>query len=126
LTTHLLEEAEALCDRLAILAGGRVAAQGTLDELRRLVPATEVAVIECENEGSLRARADALGLAVRRYGGRLTLLLRERTTITTLAEGLGNVGLRSIALQPVSLVHVYWETAGVEGREWTSREEATA
>lgn len=34
LTTHTLEVAEALCDRIAIMAGGRVQALGTMDELR--------------------------------------------------------------------------------------------
>ncbi len=35
LSTHTLEVAEALCDRIAILAGGRIQAIGTMDELRR-------------------------------------------------------------------------------------------
>lgn len=35
LSTHTLEVAEALCDRIAILAGGRIAALGTMEELRR-------------------------------------------------------------------------------------------
>jgi ABC-2 type transport system ATP-binding protein len=34
LTTHILEIAEQLCDRVAIISGGRVIATGTLDELR--------------------------------------------------------------------------------------------
>ncbi|MFI6939993.1 ABC transporter ATP-binding protein [Streptomyces sp. NPDC050418] len=34
LTTHYLEEAEALADRLAIIAGGRIAAEGAPAELR--------------------------------------------------------------------------------------------
>ncbi len=33
-STHLLDQAERLCDRAAIIAGGRAAAAGTLDELR--------------------------------------------------------------------------------------------
>ncbi len=33
-TTHYMEEAESLCDRLAIVDGGRVIAQGSLAELR--------------------------------------------------------------------------------------------
>ncbi|HEY8485476.1 MAG TPA: ABC transporter ATP-binding protein [Longimicrobiales bacterium] len=35
LSTHTLEVAEALCDRIAILAGGRIRAMGTMEELRR-------------------------------------------------------------------------------------------
>ena len=34
LTTHYLEEAEALCDQVAFINDGRIAAQGTPDELR--------------------------------------------------------------------------------------------
>jgi ABC-2 type transport system ATP-binding protein len=36
-TTHYMEEAEALCDRLAIVDRGRVIAQGTLPELRAII-----------------------------------------------------------------------------------------
>ncbi len=35
-TTHYMEEAEALCDRLAIVDGGRVVALGSIDELRAM------------------------------------------------------------------------------------------
>jgi ABC-type multidrug transport system ATPase subunit len=37
LTTHYLEEAEALADRVAVLAKGRVLASGTVNEMRALV-----------------------------------------------------------------------------------------
>jgi ABC-2 type transport system ATP-binding protein len=37
LTTHDMEEAEALCDRIAFLVGGRIVAEGTPRELRELV-----------------------------------------------------------------------------------------
>ena len=36
LTTHYLEEAEALCDRIAILSGGKLITTGTADELKAL------------------------------------------------------------------------------------------
>lgn len=41
-TTHYLEEAESLCDRIAIMDEGRVVAFGTLPELLALSHATEV------------------------------------------------------------------------------------
>ena len=34
LTTHYLEEAEALCDRIAVMKGGRLCAIGTAEELK--------------------------------------------------------------------------------------------
>ncbi len=37
LTTHDMEEAELLCDRISFLAGGRIVAEGTTVELRRMV-----------------------------------------------------------------------------------------
>jgi ABC-2 type transport system ATP-binding protein len=37
LTTHDMDEAELLCDRIAFLAGGRIVAEGTPAELRRRV-----------------------------------------------------------------------------------------
>ena len=40
LTTHYLHEAER-ADRIAIIDGGRIVAEGTVDELRALVPANE-------------------------------------------------------------------------------------
>ena len=37
LTTHYLEEAEALADRVAVLSGGRLVASGSVEEIRSLV-----------------------------------------------------------------------------------------
>jgi ABC-type multidrug transport system ATPase subunit len=37
LTTHYLEEAEALADRVAVIAKGKLVAEGTVDEMRSLV-----------------------------------------------------------------------------------------
>ena len=39
LTTHDMEEAELLCDRIAFLSGGRIVVEGTPVELRRMVAA---------------------------------------------------------------------------------------
>ena len=46
LTTQYLDEAEALADRIAILHEGRIIADGTLAELKRLLPPAEVTYVE--------------------------------------------------------------------------------
>jgi ABC-2 type transport system ATP-binding protein len=46
LTTQHLEEAEQLADRIAILHGGRIIVDGTLDELTRLLPPVTVEQVE--------------------------------------------------------------------------------
>jgi ABC-2 type transport system ATP-binding protein len=46
LTTQYLDEAEHLADRIAILHEGRIIANGTLSELKRLLPATKVEYVE--------------------------------------------------------------------------------
>ncbi|MEU2265822.1 AAA family ATPase, partial [Streptomyces olindensis] len=42
LTTQYLEEADQLADRIAVLHDGRIAAEGTAEELKRLVPGGHV------------------------------------------------------------------------------------
>lgn len=46
LTTQYLEEAEQLADRIAILHGGKIIINGTLDELKKLFPPAKVEYIE--------------------------------------------------------------------------------
>ena len=46
LTTQYLEEAEQLADRIAILHEGRIIANGTLEDLKKLFPPSKVEYIE--------------------------------------------------------------------------------
>ena len=51
-TTHYMEEAERLCDRIVILDHGRVIADDTLQGLYRLVPASNMIAIELEDRAA--------------------------------------------------------------------------
>ena len=46
LTTQYLDEAEQVADRIAILHQGRIIANGTLAELRQLLPPAELVYLE--------------------------------------------------------------------------------
>lgn len=46
LTTQYLDEAEQLADRIAILHQGRIIAEGTLEELKKLIPSPKVEYVE--------------------------------------------------------------------------------
>jgi len=49
LTTHYLEEADALADRIEIIDDAKIVALGTADELKRNVASAQVTVVEAEN-----------------------------------------------------------------------------
>jgi ABC-2 type transport system ATP-binding protein len=51
-TTHYMEEAERLCDRIIIVDHGKVIANDTLEAVRRLVPGVNVLQIEITNPGA--------------------------------------------------------------------------
>jgi ABC-2 type transport system ATP-binding protein len=51
-TTHYMEEAERLCDRIIIVDHGKVIANDTLDAVRRLIPGVNVLELDIDNPGA--------------------------------------------------------------------------
>ncbi|MGW2210777.1 ATP-binding cassette domain-containing protein [Streptomyces sp. NPDC001781] len=64
LTTQYLEEADQLADRIAVLNGGRIVAEGTAAELKRLIPGGHVR-LRFTDPLAYRTAADALGQVTR-------------------------------------------------------------
>src|SRR5206468_932343 len=61
LTTHYLDEADALCDRVAIIDDGTIVAEGTPDSLKREVAGDVVTLGLDSQNGALRHASELLG-----------------------------------------------------------------
>src|SRR5262249_18403467 len=52
LTTHYLEEADSLCNRLAIIDGGKIAAEGTPEQLKQQIASDIITLRLAEEENA--------------------------------------------------------------------------
>jgi ABC-2 type transport system ATP-binding protein len=60
-TSHYMEEVEQICSRIAIIDKGRKIAEGTKEELKKMVKNTEtISILACEMEESLLGEINAL------------------------------------------------------------------
>lgn len=121
-TTHHLQEAEDLCDRVAIMDEGRVVACGTLPELLALSRATEVVELRLmeplETLDPLRVldgvrNVEAVGHELRLFTTRAQQVL-PRVYRAVSALGRGVVRTR---VTPVTLDDVFLELTGKELRD---------
>ncbi|MFB6553403.1 ATP-binding cassette domain-containing protein [Streptomyces sp. NPDC056405] len=64
LTTQYLEEADQLADRIAVLNDGRIAAQGSAEELKRLIPGGHIR-LRFTDPAAYQSAASALGEVTR-------------------------------------------------------------
>jgi ABC-2 type transport system ATP-binding protein len=79
-TTHYMEEAERLADRIVIIDHGKVVASGTLAELYRVLPAAQTLELDIDGTPDLAALQRIDGVKqVQFAAGKLTLGLDELT-----------------------------------------------
>ncbi|MEA5553236.1 ABC transporter ATP-binding protein [Anabaena cylindrica UHCC 0172] len=116
LTTHLLDEAERLCNRIGILKNGRILAEGSLSELKTSIPAQEIIVLQTTQEEEAIALADKYGFTTRRYGSDLAFWLPETLELKEIIAKFDSIPIDSISRQPVRLEHIYVEVT--QGNEY--------
>jgi ABC-2 type transport system ATP-binding protein len=114
LTTHHLDEAEQLCDRIGILHDGRLLVEGTPEAIRTAVLAEQIALLDAADLQPLRERAGMLGLRCRDIGGRLGVLLPNSQTLAEIFLRFDGMELRSLAVSPVTLEHAYLQLLGAD------------
>jgi ABC-2 type transport system ATP-binding protein len=126
LTTHYMEEADKLCDRIAIVDHGNLVALGTPNELKRSVPGANVVEVHFDKEtsswqkrlegldGVTNVQAESAGFyrVLTSSGSRTTMQLVE------LAASLGET-LTSLSVQNTTLDDVFIHYTGRQLRDET-------
>jgi ABC-2 type transport system ATP-binding protein len=117
LTTQYLEEADELAERVAIIDGGLVVAEGTPDELKRSIGADVIVVTV---GGDAKQAADVAGAVttcgpVDIHGQEITVVTTDGSAaIGPVAIALGNAGITvsSMTLRRPTLDDVFLELTG--------------
>ena len=105
LTTHYLEEAEALADRVAVLAAGRLIASGTVDEIRSLVSRKHISCSTALAIDDVRAWPDVVDGAREAGSPRNHRVDAEAVLRRLLAADAGHPRRRSPPGRPRRSVH---------------------
>jgi ABC-2 type transport system ATP-binding protein len=103
LSSHLLSEVEALCDRITIIRDGRTVETGTLSEMRHLTRTS----IQAELTGSPDGLADLAGVhEFRNDHGRVVFDV-DTDALEPALQALVRAGVRSLVSQPPTLEELF-------------------
>lgn len=109
LTTHFLEEAEKLCDRIGIMKEGKIIKEGTLTQLKQIIPAKELIVIKTQEEEKAIIQGKKQGFSYSYYQDELVFLTEEILDLSEIIKGFAEVNLTSITKKPINLEYIYLE-----------------
>lgn len=121
-TTHNLQEAQDLCDRIAIMDKGKIMAVGTLPELIQIVGEKDIALIQGEFSADqaqqIISREKGLDV-ISLKDGYLAVSLDASKKIPSLMENFFNLGvsMNDISLKHPNLESVFLKLTGKELRE---------
>jgi len=103
LSSHILAEVEALCDRVSIIRAGRVVQSGTLSDLRHLTRTTIVADLASPADG-LSGLTGVHDLVVEDHLVRFDV---DDDQIEPVMRRLADHGIRSLSSQPPTLEELF-------------------
>ncbi|HUX70827.1 MAG TPA: DUF4162 domain-containing protein, partial [Cellulomonadaceae bacterium] len=105
LTTHYLDEADALCDRILVIDHGTIVAEGSPDELKRRVSGDAIVLTMSQHADLARVEAIASALPGATLTGTedRTVVVRVPAGATLLAGLLRSLDADGIALDAVEL-----------------------
>ncbi|MEL7232230.1 MAG: ATP-binding cassette domain-containing protein, partial [Pseudomonadota bacterium] len=97
-STHVMEHAERLCDRIVLMARGSIVFDGTVEEALAFAPRR--VVLASENSGLVDAVSPFAEDIVRREDGPLDLLLKADAQVPDLLERCVDAGVRLTRFEP--------------------------
>jgi ABC-2 type transport system ATP-binding protein len=103
LSSHILGEVEALCDRVSIIRNGRTVESGTLNDLRHLTRTS----IQAELAQPPLGLAELPGVYDLQIDGNHVRCSADNAELGTLLQLLTSFGLRSLVSQPPSLEELF-------------------
>jgi ABC-2 type transport system ATP-binding protein len=120
-TTHYMEEAERLCDRIAIIDNGLIIAQGTLDELKSTSGMRETIVVSFSNlSDELFERISSLWPGLARSGNSIHFQssdLRADLSVIILKCNEAGLSISHIEIQKVNLEGIFLNLTGKQLRD---------
>jgi ABC-2 type transport system ATP-binding protein len=129
-STHIMEQAERMCDRVVIIARGEKVVDGTLAEIKRDFGGSHVALtFSRDKEKATRVLADrSLVASIDDYGATADVALAAGAEADALLGALvgAGVGLTRFELVEASLQSIFIAKVGVEAATAGRREEVAA
>jgi ABC-2 type transport system ATP-binding protein len=116
LTSHHLAEAERLCNRVALMRGGKVVAEGSVPDLIARVPGQAVAKVQSQDPQAVIQRATDLGWPVRQHAGKISLLLPQPMSLREVVDALDGSKVSAVSVDPVTLEDAYLELVDLKHR----------
>jgi ABC-2 type transport system ATP-binding protein len=114
LTTHYLEEADALADRIVLLDKGRVIAEGTPAEIKARVVGRK---IRCRTSLTLEMAAAVPGVRSARRDGEVTELFTNEADRAVRELLQRDPGLSGLEIQGADLEEAFFALTGAEQKE---------
>jgi ABC-2 type transport system ATP-binding protein len=111
LSSHILSEVEALCDRVTIIRAGRAVESGTLSELRHLTRTS----IKAELAGSMNGLAQLTGVHDLKVEDGQVRFDVDTDEINPVLKRLTEIGVRSLVSQPPTLEELFLRLYEPEG-----------
>jgi len=119
-TTHYMEEAEKLCNRIGIIDNGLIIAQGTLDELKTQSQVNDMIIVDCTNTPDEKLLAEKLKTTVVVNENRVSVLSndskKDLTHIITICNDAG-YEINRIDIQKGNLEGVFLKMTGKQLRD---------